>query len=108
MIRTLIWRKYRVKLSLASVGRLLAQLGLSCQRPLAKAFEQNPSLVEQWVKSEYPKIRAQANREGAEIFFAESGIRSDFHAGNDLGTHRADPCGQADRPEIFAQHDFGY
>src|SRR5215475_14002684 len=82
MIRTLIWRKYRVKLSLASVGRLLAQLGLSCQRPLAKAFEQNPSWVEQWVKSEYPKIRAQANREGAEIFFAdESGIRSDFHAG---------------------------
>lgn len=82
MIRTLIWRKYHVKLSLASVGRLLAQLGLSCQRPLAKAFEQNPSLVEQWVKTEYPRIRAQANREGAEIFFAdESGIRSDFHAG---------------------------
>ena len=82
MIRTLIWRKYHVKLSLASVGRLLAQLGLSCQRPLAKAFEQNPSLVKQWIKTEYPKIRAQANREGAEIFFAdESGIRSDFHAG---------------------------
>ena len=82
MIRTLIWRKYHVKLSLASVGRLLAQLGLSCQRPLAKAFEQNPSLVEQWVKREYPKIRAQAKREGAEVFFAdESGIRSDFHAG---------------------------
>lgn len=82
MIRTLIWRKYHVKLSLASVGRLLAQLGLSCQRPLAKAFEQNPSLVEQWVKKEYPKIRGQANREGAEIVFAdESGIRSDFHAG---------------------------
>src|SRR5262245_22254732 len=72
MIRTLIWRKYHVKLSLASVGRLLAQLGLSCQRPLAKAFEQNPSLVEQWVKTEYPKIRAQAKREGAEIFLPTS------------------------------------
>ena len=82
MVRTLIWRKYHIPLSLASVGRLLAQLGLSCQRPLAKAFEQNPSLVEQWVKTEYPKIRAQAKREGAEILFAdESGIRSDFHAG---------------------------
>jgi transposase len=82
MIRTLIWRKYRVKLSLASVGRLLAQLGLSCQRPLAKAFEQNRSLVEQWVKKQYPKIRAWAKRQGAEIFFAdESGVRSDFHAG---------------------------
>jgi len=82
MIRTLIWRKYRVKLSLASVGRLLAQLGLSCQKPLAKAFEQNRSLVEQWVKKQYPKIRAWAKRQGAEIFFAdESGVRSDFHAG---------------------------
>lgn len=83
MVRTLIWRKYRVKLSLASVGRLLAQLGLSCQRPLTKAFEQNPSLVQQWVKREYPRIRARAKREGAEIFFAdESGVRSDFHAGS--------------------------
>ena len=83
MIRTLIWRKYRVKLSLASVGRLLAQLGLSCQKPLAKAFEQNPSLVQQWVKREYPRIRAWAKRERAEIFFAdESGVRSDFHAGS--------------------------
>jgi transposase len=82
MIRTLIWRQYRLKLSEASVGRLLAQLGLSCQRPLAKAFEQNRSLVEQWVKKEYPRIRAWAKRQGAEILFAdESGVRSDFHAG---------------------------
>jgi len=64
MIRTLIWRKYRVNMSLASVGRLLAQLGLSCQRPLAKASEQNPSLTEQWVKKEYQRIRAWAKQEG--------------------------------------------
>jgi transposase len=82
MIRTVIWRKYRVRLSLASVGRLLAQLGLSCQRPLRKAFEQNPALAKQWVSREYPRIRAWAKREGAEIFFGdESGVRSDFHAG---------------------------
>lgn len=82
MIRTLIWRRFRVKLSLASVGRLLAQLGLTCQRPLAKAFEHNPSLARRWVKEQYPRIRAWAKREGAEIFFGdESGVRSDFHAG---------------------------
>jgi transposase len=82
MIRTLIWRKYRVRMSLASVGRLLAQLGLSCQRPLSKAFEQNPALAKQWVSREYPRIRAWAKREGAEILFGdESGVRSDFHAG---------------------------
>lgn len=82
MIRTLIWRRFRVKLSLASVGRLLAQLGLTCQRPLAKAFEHNPSLARKWVKQEYPRIRAWAKQQGAEIFFGdESGVRSDFHSG---------------------------
>lgn len=82
MIRTLIRRKYGIRLSLASVGRLLAQLGLTCQKPLAKAFEQNPSLVQKWLRKEYPAIQKQAKREGAKILFSdESGVRSDFHAG---------------------------
>jgi transposase len=82
MISTLIRRKYGIRLSLASVGRLLAQLGLSCQKPLVRAFQQNPTLVKQWIEKDYPKIRAQAKRENAEIFFEdESGVRSDFHAG---------------------------
>jgi transposase len=66
MIATLIRRKYGIRLSLASVGRLLAQLGLSCQKPLVRAFQQNPTLVKQWVENDYPKIRAQAKRENAE------------------------------------------
>jgi len=86
MIRTLLWKTYRIRLSLSSIGRLLAQLGLTCQRPLVKALQQNPSLVEAWIKKEYPRIRAQAKREGAEIFFEdESGVRSDFHSGTTWG-----------------------
>lgn len=86
MIRTLLWKKYRIRLSLSSIGRLLAQLGLTCQRPLFKALQQNPALVEQWLKKEYPRIRAQAKRDGAEIFFEdESGVRSDFHSGTTWG-----------------------
>jgi transposase len=82
MIQTLIYRRFRVKLSLASVGRLLAQLGLSCQKPLFRAWQQDASRVEQWLKKEFPRLRAQAKRAGAEVFFEdESGVRSDFHSG---------------------------
>ena len=45
MIRTLIQRKYGIKLSVISVGRLVAQMGLSCQKPLSRAFEQDTTLV---------------------------------------------------------------
>lgn len=82
MIAKMIRERYGIKLSLASVGRLLAQLGLSCQRPLYVAYEQNPSLVEAWLSSEYPRIRKMARKLGAEIYFGdEAGVRSDRHCG---------------------------
>jgi transposase len=82
MIATLIYRRFGLKFSLSSVGRLLAQLGLSCQKPLFRAWQQDSSRVDQWLKKEYPSIRAMAKRSNAEIFFEdESGVRSDFHSG---------------------------
>ena len=82
MIGVLIKRQFGIKLSDASVGRLLRQLGLSCQKPLFRAYQKHPETVAQWKQTVYPEIQKRAKKVGATIFFQdESGIRSDFHSG---------------------------
>jgi len=82
MVRELISRQFQVNLSEVSVGRLMKRIGFTPQRPLYRAWQQDPLLVERWREHEYPKITARAKKEGALIMFAdESGIRSDHHAG---------------------------
>jgi transposase len=82
IIRQVIVNLFGVKLSEVSVGRLMKRLGFTPQRPLYRAWQQNPELVKTWQNVEYPKIVRRAKKENALIFFAdEAGIRSDNHAG---------------------------
>lgn len=82
MVRELIRREFNVRLSAVSVGRLLRKIGLSPQRPLWRAYQQNPAAVTRWKNEIYPAIRAQAVAEGATIYFGdEAGVRSEYHAG---------------------------
>ena len=86
MIRVLLREQFGLQLSVTSVGRLLKQLGLSCQRPLFRALEQDPKRVRRWLEQEYPRLRRQARELGAEIYFGdEAGVRSDSHAGTTWG-----------------------
>lgn len=92
MVRELIDRKYGIILSAVSVGRLLKKLGLSCQKPLMRAFQQDAVLVSRWISEDFPKIKRLAKRERAEIFFEdEAGIRSDFHSGRTWGIRGETP-----------------
>lgn len=82
VIATLVYRRYGVRLSANSVGRLLAQLGITPQKPLWRAYQQDPERVRHWLETEYPALVRQARREKAEIWFGdEAGVRSDYHAG---------------------------
>lgn len=82
MIGQLIFRKFGVKLSKASVCRLLNQLGLTPQKPVWKAYQQKSDKVQRWLKKEYPTIRSLAKKMRADIYFEdEAGVRSDFHSG---------------------------
>lgn len=82
MIQELIFRQFGIRLSIVSVGNVLAKLGMSPQRPLYRAYEQDPEKVAEWKEKTFPQIQARAKREGAAIFFAdEASVRTNYHAG---------------------------
>lgn len=82
MVAELIFRRFKIRVSIATAGRTLRLLGMSPQKPLYRAYQQNPERVEAWKREIYPEIRRRATEEGAEIFFAdEASVRTDFHAG---------------------------
>jgi transposase len=82
MIGHVIYRKCGVKLSKSSICRLLAQWGLTPQRPVWRAYQQRPEEVQKWLQEEYPRISRLAKQKKAMIFFGdEAGVRSDHHAG---------------------------
>ena len=82
MIQELIFRQFGVRLSLVSVGNVLANLGLSPQRPLYRAYQRDPEKVRKWKEETFPQIQARAKNEGAAIFFAdEASVRTNYHAG---------------------------
>lgn len=60
----LIRQRFGVTLSLVSVGALLARVGLTPQKPLRRAYRQDPEAIVRWQRETYPALAHQAKREG--------------------------------------------
>jgi len=81
-IAALIKERMGIALGLTAVGRLLATLHITPQKPLRRAYERDPEAIEQWKTQTFPLIRLRAIERGADIFFLdEAGIRSDCALG---------------------------
>jgi transposase len=78
IVAELVEQKFGVALGVTAIGRLLAELSITPQKPLRRAYERDPAAIARWTRIEYPRLRARAKQRGAKIFFLdEAGIRSD-------------------------------
>jgi transposase len=91
-VAELIERKFEIRLSRWTVGRYLAQWGFTPQKPMRKAFEQDPGQVRRWLDEKYPEIRKLAKLKKAEIYWGdEMGLRSDHACGRSYGRRGETP-----------------
>jgi transposase len=74
----LVARRCGVELAVRTVGKYLARWGFTAQRPIRRAYEQDPAAVRRWLRREYPAIVARARRARGVVFWGdETGLRSD-------------------------------
>jgi len=82
LIGELIKRELGLSVSKPTLGKIMAQLGFTPQRPLHRAYEQDAGLVQRWIATDLPALRQRAKAKGARILFAdEASMRGDYHAG---------------------------
>lgn len=92
IVAALIKQKFGVELGVTAVGRLLAELDITPQKPLRRAYERDPKAIKRWTTEVFPKLRARAKQTGAKIFFLdEAGVRSDQVLGRTWGLRGQTP-----------------
>ena len=76
-----ILRCYSIDLPLRTITDYLKRWGLTPQKPVKRAYEQDPKKVAAWLETEYPGITARAKLEKAEIHWGdETGIQNDAYS----------------------------
>ncbi len=77
-VRELVARRCGVELAVRTAGKYLARWGFTAQKPLRRAYEQDPAAVRRWLRRDYPAIVARAKQARGIIFWGdETGLRSD-------------------------------
>lgn len=93
IVGALIAQQFGVRLCVTAVGRLLAELDITPQKPLRRAYERDPVAIKQWTTEVFPRLRVRAQRSGAKIFFLdEAGVRSDQVLGRTWGVRGHTPA----------------
>src|SRR5512143_512435 len=76
-VRDFIHQQFGIRLPIRTVGEYLRRWGYTPQKPVRKAYRQDPKAVAEWLEKTYPEIERRAAQEGGEIHWGdETGVRS--------------------------------
>jgi transposase len=76
-VQALIQQQTGQRLAIRTVGAYLLRWGYTPQKPVRKAYRQDPEAVAEWLEKTYPEIERRAAAEGGEIHWGdETGVRS--------------------------------
>lgn len=78
-VQQLLVQRFNLRVSVWTVGRYLRGWGLTPQKPVRRAYEQNPALIRTWLETEYPargnkvptSVPQRARRRHAYIVFVD-------------------------------------
>lgn len=100
-VQQLILQLFSIDMPIRTVGEYLMRWGFTPQKPLRRAYEQNPKLVQKWLEEQYPTIVARGKTEEADIHWGdETGIRSDSQHGRSYS-----PVGKTPVIRLNAKHE---
>lgn len=92
-VQQLIKQLWDIKMPIRTVGEYLSRWGFTPQKPLRKAYEQNPKAVKKWLDEDYPEIAQRAKKEGAEIQWGdETGLCNDSQHGRSYAPRGKTPA----------------
>ncbi|MBT4875155.1 MAG: IS630 family transposase [Desulfobacula sp.] len=81
-VQQLIRELFSIKMPIRTVGEYLKRWNYTPQKPLRKAYKQNPKAISAWLKDEYPTIAMKSKKENAEIHWGdETGLCNDSYHG---------------------------
>lgn len=76
-VQELIQQQLGLRLPIRTVGAYLQRRGYTPQKPVRKAYKQDPKAVAEWLERTYPEIERRAAAAGGEIHWGdETGVRS--------------------------------
>ena len=92
-VQQLIKELWEIDIPVRTIGDYLNRWNFTPQKPLKRAYEQNPKAVKRWLEEEYPAIKEKAKKEDAEIHWGdETGLCNDSYHGRSYSPRGQTPA----------------